>query len=80
MLLIIFLIIIILGLILIFINKNSFELKSLGLAVVMLGCFIAGIRIGSTTDFKVKKQVKPKVKIECINEKCDTFYIYNFKK
>lgn len=45
-----------------------------GLSLVAL--IVLGIIMGKESPKSSKKKIEPKIKIECLNNKCDTTYIY----
>lgn len=50
------------------------------LVMLMVMCVGIGMELGLRDTKTYKKPLKPsKVQIECINGKCDTSYIYEFK-
>ena len=51
-----------------------------GLFVLVLSVLAIGILIGENEIKNSKHKVTPVVKVECMNEKCDTTYIYSFKE
>jgi hypothetical protein len=50
-----------------------------GLSISILFSLMLGLTLGVNSNYKVKQPVTPKIKIECIDNKCDTIYIYKFK-
>ena len=50
-----------------------------GLTICILSALSLGITLGANSNFRVKQPATPKIKIECVDNKCDTTYIYNFK-
>ena len=51
-----------------------------GLFVLVLSVLAIGILIGENEIKNSKHKVTPVVKVECMNTKCDTTYIYSFKE
>ena len=51
-----------------------------GLFVLVLSVLAIGILIGENEIKNSKHKVTPVVKVECMNSKCDTTYIYTFKE
>ena len=51
-----------------------------GLFVLVLSVLAIGILIGENEIKNSKHKVTPVVKVECMNTKCDTTYIYTFKE
>jgi hypothetical protein len=39
-----------------------------------------GVELGLQAEQQVNKKIEPQVKIECVDGKCDTVYIYKFNK
>lgn len=58
-------------------DEDNFFLA--GLVISTLFSFILGVTLEANSNFRVKQPITPKIKIECIDNKCDTTYIYNFK-
>lgn len=54
------------------------ENKDLTVVVVLglIALVVMGIIIGENFPKSSKKKIIPKIKVECINNKCDTTYIY----
>ena len=51
-----------------------------GLFILVLSVLAIGILIGENEIKNSKHKVTPVVKVECMNTKCDTTYIYSFKE
>lgn len=51
-----------------------------GMFMLVLSVLAIGILIGENEIKTVKHKVTPVVKVECMNTKCDTTYIYSFKE
>ena len=60
-------------------SRNShYEVPfKLSLLAVMVSAFASGVKI-NTGILETKEPVVPIVRVECLNEKCDTTYVYNF--
>ena len=50
-----------------------------GLFILALSMVAIGVVIGENEIKHSKHKVTPVVKVECMNSKCDTTYIYSFK-
>ena len=50
------------------------------LFILVLSVLAIGILLGENEVKKSKHKVTPVVKVECMNTKCDTTYIYSFKE
>lgn len=51
-----------------------------GMFMLVLSVLAIGILIGENEIKHSKHKVTPVVKVECMNTKCDTIYIYSFKE
>ena len=51
-----------------------------GMFMLVLSVLAIGILMGENKIKKSKHKVTPVVKVECMNTKCDTTYIYSFKE
>lgn len=51
-----------------------------GMFMLVLSVLAIGILLGENETKNSKHKVTPVVKIECMNSKCDTTYIYTFKE
>ena len=51
-----------------------------GLFILVLSVLAIGILMGENEIKNSKRKVTPVVKVECMNTKCDTTYIYSFKE
>jgi len=58
-------------------GKNMFLF---GIFLLILSILAIGVLIGEDEIKHTKHKVTPVVKVECINTKCDTTYIYSFKE
>ena len=58
-------------------GSNMFITGLIILTASMLGL---GVEFGLRTDQTVKHKIEPTIKIECVDNKCDTTYIYKFNK
>jgi hypothetical protein len=54
-------------------------LVSAGLATSAISSLILGMLLGMEATRTSKQPIKPSIKIECVDGKCDTTYIYEFK-
>jgi hypothetical protein len=54
-------------------------LISVGLATLAISSLILGMLLGMEAYRTSKQPIKPSIKIECVDGKCDTTYIYEFK-
>jgi hypothetical protein len=54
-------------------------LVSAGLATLAISSLILGMLLGMEATRTSKQPIKPSIKIECVDGKCDTMYIYEFK-
>ena len=51
-----------------------------GIFLLILSILVIGVLIGEDEIKHSKHKVTPVVKVECMNTKCDTTYIYSFKE
>ncbi len=51
-----------------------------GLIIFTASMLGLGIELGEREDKQVNKKIEPQVKIECVDNKCDTTYIYVFNE
>jgi cell division protein FtsW (lipid II flippase) len=58
-------------------GKNMFLF---GIFLLILSILAIGVLIGEDEIKHTKHKVTPVVKVECMNTKCDTTYIYSFKE
>ncbi len=58
-------------------GKNMFLF---GMFVLILSVFGMGVLVSQDEVKQVKHKVVPVIKVECMNSKCDTTYIYTFKE
>jgi hypothetical protein len=61
-------------------DDDGTSMFMVGLIVFTASMLGLGIVLGEREDKQVNKQVEPQVKIECVDNKCDTVYIYKFNK
>ena len=59
--------------------KESGDLISVGLATSIIASIILGMLLGMEATRTSKHPIKPSIRIECVDGKCDTTYIYEFK-
>lgn len=57
-------------------GKNTFIF---GVFILSLSMIAIGVIIGVNEIKRSKYKVTPVVKVECMNSKCDTTYVYSFK-
>lgn len=60
-------------------GKEDNHLISVGLATSIIASLIIGMLLGMEATRTVKQPIKPSIRIECVDGKCDTTYIYEFK-
>jgi len=58
-------------------GKNMFLF---GMFILILSVFGMGVLVSQDEVKQVKHKVVPVIKVECMNSKCDTTYIYTFKE
>ena len=58
-------------------GKNMFLFR---IFLLILSILAIGVLIGEDEIKHTKHKVTPVVKVECMNTKCDTTYIYSFKE
>ena len=58
-------------------GKNMFLF---GIFLLILSILAIGVLIGEDEIKHTKHKVTPVIKVECMNTKCDTTYIYSFKE
>ena len=51
-----------------------------GLVLLVLVSLGIGLEMGLQSNKQVKHKVEPQVKVECVDNKCDTTYVYKFKE
>lgn len=51
-----------------------------GLIVFTASMLGLGVEMGLKVDKTVKHKIEPQVKVECVDNKCDTTYVYKFKE
>ena len=59
--------------------KEDSHLVSVGLATSIIASIILGMLLGMEAYHTSKQPIKPSIRIECVDGKCDTTYIYEFK-
>jgi glucose uptake protein GlcU len=57
-------------------GRNTFIF---GMFILSLSMIAIGVIIGANEIKRSKYKVTPVVKVECMNSKCDTTYVYSFK-
>lgn len=61
-------------------NGESLNMFMCGLILLMISMLAIGVLMGKNEIKNSKHKVTPVVKVECMNTKCDTTYIYSFKE
>jgi len=61
-------------------DDDGLNMFIVGLVLLVLASLGIGLELGLEADKIVNKKIKPQVKIECVDEKCDTMYIYKFNE
>lgn len=61
-------------------DNDGASLFGIGVVLLMISMLTVGVIIGENEVKKVKHKVTPVIKVECMNTKCDTTYIYSFKE
>jgi len=51
-----------------------------GLVLLVLVSLGIGLEMGLQSNKQVKHKIEPQVKVECVDNKCDTTYVYKFKE
>jgi len=51
-----------------------------GLIVFTASMLGLGVEMGLQSNKQVKHKIEPQVKVECVDNKCDTTYVYKFKE
>ena len=51
-----------------------------GLIILTASMLGLGVELGLQAEQQVNKKIEPQVKIECVDGKCDTTYVYKFNK
>jgi hypothetical protein len=51
-----------------------------GLVLLVLVSLGIGLEMGLQSNKQVKHKIEPQVKVECVDNKCDTTYIYVFNE
>jgi hypothetical protein len=51
-----------------------------GLIVLTASMLGLGVEMGLQSNKQVKHKIEPQVKVECVDNKCDTTYVYKFKE
>ena len=61
-------------------NDDGRNMFLFGVFMLMISVLAIGVLIGENEIKNSKHKVTPVVKVECMNSKCDTTYIYTFKE
>ena len=67
------------GMVIVGAAKEDNHLISVGLATSVIASLIIGMLLGMEAYRTSKQPIKPSIRIECVDGKCDTTYIYEFK-
>ncbi len=67
------------GMVIIGAANEDDRLISVGLATTVIASLLLGMLLGMEATRTSKQPIKPSIKIECVDGKCDTMYIYEFK-
>jgi len=60
-------------------DKEDDRLIGVGLSASTGASLLLGMLLGMEATRTVKQEIKPSIHIECVDGKCDTTYIYEFK-
>lgn len=61
-------------------NEKPADLIVFGFMTSIVSAMLLGISLMELDGIISKKPIKPTLKIECTDDKCDTIYIYKVKK
>ena len=67
------------GMVIVGADKEDGRLIAVGLAASTCASLLLGMLLGMEATHSVKQPIKPSIRIECVDGKCDTTYIYEFK-
>ena len=67
------------GMVIVGSGKEDDHLTVAGLLASTIASIILGMLLGMEATRTSKQPIKPSIRIECVDGKCDTTYIYEFK-
>lgn len=67
------------GMVIVGSGKEDDHLIAAGLSASTIASLILGMLLGMEATRTSKQLIKPSIRIECVDGKCDTTYIYEFK-
>jgi hypothetical protein len=61
-------------------DDDGLTMFIVGLIVFTASMLGLGVEMGLQSNKQVKHKIEPQVKVECVDNKCDTTYVYKFKE
>jgi hypothetical protein len=61
-------------------DDDGLNMFIVGLVLLVLVSLGIGLEMGLQSNKTVKHKIEPQVKVECVDNKCDTTYVYKFKE
>jgi len=61
-------------------DDDGLNMFIVGLVLLVLVSLGIGLEMGLQSNKQVKHKIEPQVKVECVDNKCDTTYVYKFKE
>lgn len=61
-------------------DDDGLTMFIVGLIVFTASMLGLGVEMGLQSNKTVKHKIEPQVKVECVDNKCDTTYVYKFKE
>jgi hypothetical protein len=61
-------------------DDDGITMFIVGLIILTASMLGLGVEMGLQSNKQVKHKIEPQVKVECVDNKCDTTYVYKFKE